>query len=49
MNIKIIALGKLKEKFLKEGIEEFSKRLSPYCSFGLLNLIDRDKGCKFDG
>lgn len=27
MNIKIIALGKLKEKFLKDGIDEFLKRL----------------------
>ena len=27
MNIKIIALGKIKEKFLKEGIDEFLKRL----------------------
>ena len=30
MKIKIIALGKIKEKFLKEGIDEFSKRLTPY-------------------
>lgn len=30
MNIKIIALGKLKEKFLKDGIDEFLKRLRPY-------------------
>ena len=27
MKIKIIALGKIKEKFLKDGIEEFKKRL----------------------
>ena len=31
MNIKIIALGKIKEQFLKDGIEEFLKRLRPYC------------------
>ena len=30
MKIKIIALGKIKEKFLKEGIDEFLKRLRPY-------------------
>jgi len=38
MNIKIIALGKLKEKFLKEGIDEFSKRLTPYASFEIIEL-----------
>ncbi|MER2180684.1 MAG: 23S rRNA (pseudouridine(1915)-N(3))-methyltransferase RlmH, partial [Desemzia incerta] len=27
MNIKIISVGKLKEKYLKMGIEEYSKRL----------------------
>ncbi len=39
MNIKIIALGKLKEKFLKDGIEEFQKRLRPYASFEIIELL----------
>lgn len=30
MKIKIIALGKIKEKFLQSGIEKFLKRLTPY-------------------
>lgn len=38
MNIKIIALGKLKEKFLKEGIEEFQKRLKSYTSLEIIEL-----------
>lgn len=38
MNIKVIALGKLKEKFLKEGIEEFQKRLTPYANFEIIEL-----------
>ena len=38
MNIKIIALGKIKEKFLKDGIEEFLKRLSPYASVEVVEL-----------
>lgn len=38
MNIKIIALGKIKEKFLKEGIDEFLKRLTPYSSVEILEL-----------
>lgn len=38
MKIKIIALGKIKEKFLKDGIDEFLKRLTPYASVTILEL-----------
>ena len=38
MKIKIIALGKIKEKFLKEGIDEFLKRLTPYTSIEIVEL-----------
>ena len=38
MKIKIIALGKIKEKFLKEGIDEFLKRLTPYASIEIIEL-----------
>lgn len=38
MKIKIIALGKIKEKFLKDGIDEFLKRLTPYASVEVIEL-----------
>ena len=38
MNIKIIAVGKIKEKFTKEAIAEFEKRLSAYCSFSVYEV-----------
>ena len=38
MKIKIIALGKIKEKFLKDGIDEFLKRLTPYCPIEIIEL-----------
>ncbi len=38
MKIKIIALGKIKEKFLKEGIDEFLKRLRPYTTIEICEL-----------
>ncbi len=38
MKIKIIALGKIKEKFLKDGIDEFMKRLTPYASVEITEL-----------
>ena len=38
MKIKIIALGKIKEKFLKDGIDEFLKRLSAYTPVEIIEL-----------
>ncbi len=38
MKIKVIALGKIKEKFLKDGIDEFLKRLTPYASLEIIEL-----------
>jgi len=40
MNISIVTVGKLKEKYLKLGIEEFSKRLSKYCKLDFVELDD---------
>lgn len=40
MNIKIIAVGKIKEKYIQEGIKEFIKRLSRYCSLDIIEIDD---------
>lgn len=40
MNIKVIAVGKIKEKFMKEGINEYSKRLSRYTSLKIIEVND---------
>ena len=40
MHISIICVGKIKEKYLKLGIDEFSKRLSKYCKFEVIELDD---------
>jgi 23S rRNA (pseudouridine1915-N3)-methyltransferase len=42
MNIKIIATGKIKEKFLKDGIDEFLKRLQPYASVEIVELPTKE-------
>lgn len=39
MNVKIIAVGKIKEKYLKEAIIEYEKRLSSFCSFSICEVI----------
>ncbi|BAH07099.1 23S rRNA (pseudouridine(1915)-N(3))-methyltransferase RlmH [Clostridium kluyveri] len=40
MNITIIAVGKLKEKYLKAAVEEYSKRLSRYCRLNIIEVQD---------
>ena len=40
MNIRIIAVGKIKEKYIQEGIKEYSKRLSKYCSLEIIEVDD---------
>ncbi|WP_060461531.1 23S rRNA (pseudouridine(1915)-N(3))-methyltransferase RlmH [Leuconostoc mesenteroides] len=39
MNIKLITVGKLKEKYLTEGIAEYTKRLSRFCKVQVVELI----------
>lgn len=38
MNITIIALGKLKEKYLRDAITEYSKRISAYGKIDIIEL-----------
>ncbi|KOF57547.1 ribosomal RNA large subunit methyltransferase H [Clostridium sp. DMHC 10] len=40
MNITLITVGKLKEKYLKEAIGEYSKRLNRYCKLDIIELQD---------
>lgn len=38
MNIKIICIGKIKEKYLVDGILEYSKRLKLFCDLEIIEL-----------
>ena len=40
MKIKLVTIGKLKEKYLKEGIAEYSKRLSRFTKVEIIELAD---------
>ncbi len=40
MNISTICVGKLKEKYLKQAIDEYSKRLSRYCKLEIIEVPD---------
>ena len=38
MNIQVICIGKLKEKYWVDGIKEYSKRLSRFCNLDIVEL-----------
>ncbi len=40
MRISVIAVGKLKEKYLKEAINEYKKRLSRFCNIEIIEVDD---------
>lgn len=40
MKITLIAVGKLKEKYLKEAVSEYSKRLGRYCKLEIIEVSD---------
>lgn len=40
MNINIIAVGKIKEKYLGDGIGEYLKRLKPFATVGISEVAD---------
>ena len=52
MKIKLVTVGKLKEKYLKEGIAEYSKRLSRFTKVEIIELADEktpDKARTYGG
>ena len=40
MKITVITVGKIKEKYLKDAIAEYSKRLSKYCKLEMIEVAD---------
>jgi len=40
MNVKILCVGKIKEKFFRDAISEYSKRLSKYCNLEIIEVSD---------
>lgn len=41
MNVSIICVGKLKEKYLKDAISEYSKRISRFCNINIVEIPDQ--------
>lgn len=40
MNITIVCVGKIKEAFYKDAVNEYAKRLSRYCKFQVIEVAD---------
>ena len=40
VHINIICVGKLKEGYLKEAVDEYSKRLKKYCNLNIIEIND---------
>lgn len=40
MKITILCVGKIKEAFYRQAIEEYAKRLSKYCKFEIIEVAD---------
>ena len=40
VHINVVCVGKIKEKFFKDAIDEYSKRLSRFCSLKIIELND---------
>ncbi|HEY3375653.1 MAG TPA: 23S rRNA (pseudouridine(1915)-N(3))-methyltransferase RlmH [Candidatus Aquicultor sp.] len=42
MNIEIVAVGKIKEEYLRKGIDDYLKRLSRYAKLKVIEIADED-------
>ena len=40
MKITIVTVGKIKEKYLRDAIAEYTKRLSKYCKLEIVEVVD---------
>lgn len=40
MNIDILCVGKIKEKYLRDAVDEYLKRLSRYCKLNIIEVAD---------
>lgn len=48
VHINIICVGKLKETYLKQAVEEYSKRLKKYCELNIVEISDEQLPSKIN-
>ncbi|HHV63221.1 MAG TPA: 23S rRNA (pseudouridine(1915)-N(3))-methyltransferase RlmH [Firmicutes bacterium] len=44
MNIRVIAVGKLKERYQSEGVKDYLRRLKPYAKVGIVEVAEEPLG-----
>ena len=49
IKVNIVAVGKIKEKYFLDGILEYSKRLSKYCDFKIIEVAEENYSKAGDG
>lgn len=42
IKINVVAVGKVKEKYFSEGIEEYKKRLGKFCEFNIIEIAEEN-------
>ncbi|MBQ8426452.1 MAG: 23S rRNA (pseudouridine(1915)-N(3))-methyltransferase RlmH [Clostridia bacterium] len=42
MKVNVVAVGKVKEKYFIEGINEYAKRLGKYCDFNIVEIVEEN-------
>lgn len=47
IKVNVVAVGKVKEKYFLEGINEYSKRLTRFCEFNMIEVAE-ENFAKFD-
>ena len=48
MNMTLVCVGKLKEKFYSSAVEEYGKRLQKFCRFQIIEVADEKTGAADD-
>ncbi|MFZ0006575.1 MAG: 23S rRNA (pseudouridine(1915)-N(3))-methyltransferase RlmH [Methanoregula sp.] len=49
MQVRIIAVGKIKERYLSDAIAEYEKRLIPYLNLSILEIPEEKRGVHLSG
>ena len=44
IKVNLITVGKIREKFINDGISEYSKRLKKYCEFNIIEIKEETLG-----
>ena len=42
IKVNIVAVGKVKEKYFQDGIDEYSKRLQKFCQFNIIEITEEN-------